>query len=147
MNILRLEKAKSQKAFRWFIRDFVAGFPSVFPTCFTTCSEHFPDGFSADSTGFLSRFSRWKSVAFFKNPERKSPVSHVGNFNSLGILPAILRCFPKDFVQGNLAVLFSSYAEQDVSCVTFVPTSILPKVSATSGLRKSALGVPLLALQ
>ena len=103
--------------------------------------------FQPAALDFYPAFPKGNPLRFSKNPERKSRFSRVGNFNSLGIPPAFLRCFPKDFVQGNLAVLFSGYAEQDGSCVTFVPTSILPKVSATSGLRKSALGVSLLALQ
>ena len=93
MNILRLEKAKSQKACRRFARNFVCGFPDVLHDFYT----HFPAGFSSGSIGFLSRFSQGQSTAFFQKPGTQITVFPRGEFQFVGHSPGISPMFSQGF--------------------------------------------------
>jgi hypothetical protein len=101
MNILRLEKAKNQKAFRRFIRDFCRKFFIGFPDILHDLSAHFPDGFSAGSGGFLSRFFRGKSTAFFQKPG-----TQISSFSVRRI--SIRRTFPRHFSDVFSEILFKA---------------------------------------
>jgi hypothetical protein len=103
--------------------------------------------FQLAALDFYPAFPEGKSAAFSKNPERQSPVFPCGEFQFFRHSPAISPIFFQGFCSMKFGCFIRRLCGTGWELCHFVPNSILPKVLATSGLRKYALGVSLLALQ